>query len=160
MMILELHRQGLSITAISRRTGRDPKTVRKYIRAIVSTLVIPRYPPANAKGSVRRTTGGKPWKRKPPLRRTTFHAISHPGHSSAGVPNRGSPSSHSQIFGSKNDLTSHQGTGDRVHGHAPMHLENSSQPSRRRDPPIPIGRRNKITRINTNGMMVADNAPV
>ncbi|PTQ07300.1 IS21 family transposase [Sphingomonas oleivorans] len=31
MMILELHRQGMSITAIARRTGRDPKTVRKYI---------------------------------------------------------------------------------------------------------------------------------
>jgi transposase len=30
-MILELHRQGLSVTAIARRTGRDPKTVRKYI---------------------------------------------------------------------------------------------------------------------------------
>ena len=29
MMILELHRQGLSVTAIARRTGRDPKTVRK-----------------------------------------------------------------------------------------------------------------------------------
>jgi transposase len=31
MMILDLHRQGLSITAIARRTGRDPKTVRKYV---------------------------------------------------------------------------------------------------------------------------------
>jgi transposase len=31
LMILELHGQGLSITAIARRTGRDPKTVRKYI---------------------------------------------------------------------------------------------------------------------------------
>lgn len=31
MMILELHRQGLTITAIARRTGRDAKTVRKYI---------------------------------------------------------------------------------------------------------------------------------
>jgi len=31
MMILDLHRQGLSITAIARHTGRDPKTVRKYI---------------------------------------------------------------------------------------------------------------------------------
>ena len=31
MMILELHRQGLSVTAIARRIGRDPKTVRKYI---------------------------------------------------------------------------------------------------------------------------------
>lgn len=31
MMILELHRQGVPITAIARRTGRDPKTVRKYI---------------------------------------------------------------------------------------------------------------------------------
>jgi transposase len=31
LMILELHHQGLSITAIARRSGRDPKTVRKYI---------------------------------------------------------------------------------------------------------------------------------
>ncbi len=31
IMILELHRQGVSVTAIARRTGRDPKTVRKYI---------------------------------------------------------------------------------------------------------------------------------
>jgi transposase len=30
-MILDLHRQGLSVTAIARRTGRDPKTIRKYI---------------------------------------------------------------------------------------------------------------------------------
>jgi transposase len=30
-MILELHRQGVPITAIARRTGRDPKTIRKYI---------------------------------------------------------------------------------------------------------------------------------
>jgi transposase len=30
MMILDLPRQGLSITAIARRTGRDPKTIRKY----------------------------------------------------------------------------------------------------------------------------------
>ncbi len=31
MMILVLHRQGLSVTAIARRTGRDPKTIRTYI---------------------------------------------------------------------------------------------------------------------------------
>jgi transposase len=31
MMILDLHRQGLSITSIARRTGRDPKTAYKYI---------------------------------------------------------------------------------------------------------------------------------
>jgi transposase len=31
MMVLELHRQGLSITAIARRTGRAPKTIRKDI---------------------------------------------------------------------------------------------------------------------------------
>ncbi len=30
-MILDLHRHGLSISAIARRTGRDPKTIRKYI---------------------------------------------------------------------------------------------------------------------------------
>ena len=43
MMILELHRQGLSVTAIARRTGRDPKTVRKYIeRGIEAPLYGPR----------------------------------------------------------------------------------------------------------------------
>jgi transposase len=42
MMILELHRQGLSITAIARRTGRDPKTVRKYIER---GLELPAYGP-------------------------------------------------------------------------------------------------------------------
>lgn len=42
MMILELHRQGLSITAIARRTGRDPKTVRKYIE---QGLEAPSYGP-------------------------------------------------------------------------------------------------------------------
>jgi DNA-binding NarL/FixJ family response regulator len=31
MIILELHRQGLSISAIARRLGTDRKTVRKYI---------------------------------------------------------------------------------------------------------------------------------
>ena len=31
LMILDLHRQGLSISAIARRTGRDPKTIRKYV---------------------------------------------------------------------------------------------------------------------------------
>jgi transposase len=39
MMILELHRQGLSVTAIARRTGRDPKTVRKYIERGVEVPV-------------------------------------------------------------------------------------------------------------------------
>jgi transposase len=39
MMILELHRQGLSITAIARRTGRDPKTVRKYVERGVEAPV-------------------------------------------------------------------------------------------------------------------------
>jgi transposase len=43
MMILELHRQGLSLTAIARRTGRDPKTVRKYIeRGIEAPVYGPR----------------------------------------------------------------------------------------------------------------------
>lgn len=41
MMILELHRQGLSVTAIARRTGRDPKTIRKYIeRGVEVPLII------------------------------------------------------------------------------------------------------------------------
>jgi transposase len=42
MMILELHRQGLSVSAISERTGHDRKTVRKYIR---EGLVVPKYKP-------------------------------------------------------------------------------------------------------------------
>lgn len=42
MMILELHRQGLSVAAIARRTGRDPKTVRKYIEHGVE---VPAYGP-------------------------------------------------------------------------------------------------------------------
>jgi len=43
MMILELHRQGVSITAIARRTGRDPKTIRKYIeRGIEAPVYGPR----------------------------------------------------------------------------------------------------------------------
>jgi transposase len=42
MMILELHRQGLSVSAISERTGHDRKTVRKYIQ---QGLVVPQYKP-------------------------------------------------------------------------------------------------------------------
>ena len=42
MMILDLHRQGLSVTAIARRTGRDPKTIRKYIKR---GLELPAYGP-------------------------------------------------------------------------------------------------------------------
>jgi transposase len=44
-MILELHRQGLSITAIARRTGRDPKTIRKYVERGVE---VPAYGPRSA----------------------------------------------------------------------------------------------------------------
>lgn len=42
MMILELHRQGLSISGIARHTGMDRKTIRKYIEAGVQA---PRYGP-------------------------------------------------------------------------------------------------------------------
>ena len=45
MMILELRRQRLSVTAIARRTGRDPKTVRKYIERGVE---VPAYGPRTA----------------------------------------------------------------------------------------------------------------
>ena len=40
MMILELHQQGLSVSAIAERTGRDRKTVRKVI---ARGLVVPKY---------------------------------------------------------------------------------------------------------------------
>ena len=45
IMILDLHRQGLSVTAIARRTGRDPKTIRKYIER---GLDLPAYGPRQA----------------------------------------------------------------------------------------------------------------
>jgi transposase len=45
IVILDLHRQGLSISAIARRTGRDPKTVRKYI---ARGLELPAYGPRTA----------------------------------------------------------------------------------------------------------------
>ena len=49
MMILELHRQGLSVSAIAERTGLDRKTVRKYIRR---GLVAPQYKPRVARRTV------------------------------------------------------------------------------------------------------------
>lgn len=42
IMILDLHRQGLSVSAISRRCGLDRKTVRKYI---AEGLIVPGYAP-------------------------------------------------------------------------------------------------------------------
>jgi transposase len=45
VMILELHRQGLSVSAIARRLGTDRKTVRKYIaRGLEPPLYGPRQP--------------------------------------------------------------------------------------------------------------------
>jgi transposase len=49
MMILELHRQGLSVSAIAERTGHDRKTVRKYIR---KGLVAPKYKPREPRVTV------------------------------------------------------------------------------------------------------------
>lgn len=48
-MILQLHRQGLSVSAIAARTGCDRKTVRKYIR---EASVAPRYKPRTPHASV------------------------------------------------------------------------------------------------------------
>src|SRR5215203_5500577 len=55
LMILDLHRQGLSISAIARRTGRDPKTIRKYV---ARGLEPPAYGPRR---------GGRPGKLAPYL---------------------------------------------------------------------------------------------
>jgi transposase len=49
MTILELHRQGLSVSAIAARLGMDRKTVRKYIRKGVQ---VPRYGPRAARPCV------------------------------------------------------------------------------------------------------------
>jgi transposase len=44
-MILDLHRQGLTIAEIARQTGQDRKTVRKYIaRGLVAPSYGPRQP--------------------------------------------------------------------------------------------------------------------
>ncbi len=43
MMIPEPNRQGVAITSIARRTGRNPKTIRKYIeRGIEAPVYEPR----------------------------------------------------------------------------------------------------------------------
>lgn len=45
MMILDLHRQGLSVSAIARESGIDRKTVRKYIeRGLEAPAYGPRKP--------------------------------------------------------------------------------------------------------------------
>ena len=49
MSIHDLKRQGLSIMAISRHTGHDPKTVRKYLK---SGLDVPVYGPRPPRGSL------------------------------------------------------------------------------------------------------------
>jgi len=49
MMILELHQQGLSVSAIAERTGRDRKTVRKYLR---KGLKAPKYKPRAPRATV------------------------------------------------------------------------------------------------------------
>lgn len=49
MMILDLHRQGLSVSAIARQTGIDRKTVRKYIER---GLEAPAYGPRKPRSTV------------------------------------------------------------------------------------------------------------
>jgi len=49
MMILELHAQGLSVSAIAERTGHDRKTVRKYIRR---GLKAPKYKSRSPRATV------------------------------------------------------------------------------------------------------------
>lgn len=49
MMILELHRQGLSVSSIAERTGHDRKTAREYIR---EGLAAPKYKPRHPRPTV------------------------------------------------------------------------------------------------------------
>ena len=47
MMILDLHRQGLSVAAIARETGKDAKTIRRYIgHGLEPPVYRPRSPQA------------------------------------------------------------------------------------------------------------------
>jgi transposase len=49
VMILDLHRQGLSLSAIARRTGMDRSTIAKYVKC---GLEPPRYGPRNPRPTV------------------------------------------------------------------------------------------------------------
>ena len=69
MMILELHRQGLSVTAIARRTGRDPKTVRKYIERGIEAPV---YGPHSVGHGLCRRSSSARAKYADALRRISF----------------------------------------------------------------------------------------
>ena len=54
MMILDLHRQGLSVAAIARETGKDAKTIRRYIvRGLEPPVYGPRPPQAHALQNLR-----------------------------------------------------------------------------------------------------------
>ena len=55
IVILDLHKQGLTISAIAERTGLDRKTVRKYIeRGLEAPVYGPRQPRARVISSTRR----------------------------------------------------------------------------------------------------------
>ena len=49
MKVLELQRQGLSISAIAQRTGKDRKTVRKYLQR---GMAVPSYKPRSPRTRV------------------------------------------------------------------------------------------------------------
>ncbi len=52
-MILELHRQGVSVSAIARQVGLDRKTVRKYIeRGLEPPMYGPRPPRASIRSAI------------------------------------------------------------------------------------------------------------
>jgi transposase len=67
IVILDLHHQGLSISAIARQTGRDPKTVRKYIER---GLEPPAYGPRRV---------GRPSKLAPYLDYLRERVLAYPG---------------------------------------------------------------------------------
>ena len=64
MMIVDLHRKGLTVSAIARQTGFDRKTVRKYI---ARGLNVPAYGPRTPRPMGRGRPGPGCWSRSRPI---------------------------------------------------------------------------------------------
>jgi len=60
-MILDLHRQGLSLSAIARQTGLDRKTVRRYMSVVLNHRPIVPGHPALARSRRLMPTFGSVW---------------------------------------------------------------------------------------------------
>ena len=76
VMILELHRQGLKVSAIARQTGLDRKTVRKYIaRGLEPPIYGPRQPQQKSTAPFRSYSARAPRSLSRPDRRAALARV-------------------------------------------------------------------------------------